>query len=639
MTVCLAHLLNGFNDNLSLPIAHCKSLESEVFGNFTFVNHPVPAVVIDSDSIPIGEAHTYVYHLKQGHRYHIYLTGEWANPAKHETDYDIYVYKISGMVATFYSSHTEAAGLPEQVGNDELGKYFIPPYTGTYYIVVKNDAVESSAAEAATLMVIEKIEPNQWVSRYMKGKVNEKPVAETNWAYEFVASADRIRLFIDVPSTLDMYEARLYIMGSSTGDRGWSLEGVPVAWGPGLLGVRSGFYGGFNFDPQGFRHLDAMASCERSGEDMVIDYEPPLKGELLYHLVLIAEYGSGTLEFVIQADFDQPDIELVDPPTRVEAGEPTEIEVMVEEDSGVDIVSISYSKDGSDVLRRVDVEQLEPGRYSGIIPGVQPGTVVEYVVEVEDVMGNKGEVRGNYKAIGRASLTLHLNDQELMGGEEAEVRGQLLPGGKDISINYTHGDEDFNFTVPTGELGIFNHRFKPGSTGEWQVVAQYPGDEDYLPAASEKLNFTVSSKKTELSCNASKDRVELKKRVTLYGEFSIEKEGVTVELTLKAKDQIDKLYAETSPSGNFSVDFAPDLKGVWYIKAKVDGDGLVYEGAESGTVELSVVNPSLTTTILRLPSAIAARTGFLIKPPYLYGVVGILGAAGGGIFFLLRRRM
>jgi len=254
-------------------------------------------------------------------------------------------------------------------------------------------------------------------------------------------------------------------------------------------------------------------------------------------------------------------------------------------------------------------------------------------------MGNKGEVMGNYTAIGRASLTLHLNDQDIMGGEEAEVRGQLIPGGKDILINYTHGDDSFNFTVQTSDLGIFNHRFKPGSTGEWKVVARYLGDEDYLPAVSENLNFTVGSKKTELTCQASKDRVELKKRVSLYGEFSVEKEGVTVEITLKAKDQIEMLYAETSPSGNFSVDFAPDSKGAWYIKAMVEGDGLVYEGAESGTVELSVVNPSLTTTILRLPSAIAARTGFLIKPPYLYGVVGILGAAGGGIFFLLRRRM
>jgi LPXTG-motif cell wall-anchored protein len=33
-----------------------------------------------------------------------------------------------------------------------------------------------------------------------------------------------------------------------------------------------------------------------------------------------------------------------------------------------------------------------------------------------------------------------------------------------------------------------------------------------------------------------------------------------------------------------------------------------------------------------------ARVGPFLKPPYLYGVIGIVGIAGGGIVFYLRRR-
>ncbi|MBA7659745.1 hypothetical protein ES703_67737 [subsurface metagenome] len=69
----------------------------DIFGNFTLVNKPVPAVPISSGEIPIGNASTYSYSLQGGRRYHIYLTGEWANPTTHLTDYDIHVYKINGV--------------------------------------------------------------------------------------------------------------------------------------------------------------------------------------------------------------------------------------------------------------------------------------------------------------------------------------------------------------------------------------------------------------------------------------------------------------------------------------------------------------------------------------------------------------
>jgi hypothetical protein len=170
------------------------------------------------------------------------------------------------------------------------------------------------------------------------------------------------------------------------------------------------------------------------------------------------------------------------------------------------------------------------------------------------------------------------------------------------------------------------------------VFAEYAGDEDYLPSASERLNFTVESLPTEISCGASRDRVELGGRVTISGEFSLEMEGVAVELVLKSKDSIKNLVATTSPKGAFSVIFEPDSVGRWSIKAMAQSDGLVYAGSESGVVELNVVNPSLTTTLLRLPSTLASRAGFLAEPPYLYGVVVAVGAAGGGVFFYLRRR-
>jgi len=272
------------------------------------------------------------------------------------------------------------------------------------------------------------------------------------------------------------------------------------------------------------------------------------------------------------------------------------------------------------------------------LPGVPPGTIVDYVFEAEDAMGNRQEARGSYEAIGRSSLRMSLGDINYFGGEEVTPRGFIDPAGREVDIKYVHGDETFNFTVLASDRGDFNHSFTPPSIGEWAVFAEYAGDEDYLPSASERLNFTVESIPTEVSCGVSRERVEQGGKVTISGEFSLEREGVAVELVLKSKDSIKNLVATTSPRGAFSLDFEPETLGRWSIRAKVQSDGLVYAGSESALVELNVVNPSLTTILLRLPSTLASRAGFLVEPPYLYGVIVAVGAAGGGIFFFLRRR-
>ncbi|TEU10310.1 hypothetical protein E3J20_04540, partial [Candidatus Bathyarchaeota archaeon] len=235
----------------STPSASGDSLTDTLFGNITVIREPVQAIEIAEDFIPVGEANTFIYYLEKGHKYHIYLSGEWADPTTHETDYDIYVYKLIGSAAQLISTHTEAAGLLEQVGNDELGQFFIPDSTRLYYFTIRNDALESSAAEPATLMVLEHIETNTWLDVWMEGKVNEQTVSDTLWSYEFVTSSPRIRVDLRVPISLDMYEARLYVMGNPAAGKGELMEGIPVAWEPGLRGELSGFYGGFNFDPQG----------------------------------------------------------------------------------------------------------------------------------------------------------------------------------------------------------------------------------------------------------------------------------------------------------------------------------------------------------------------------------------------------
>ena len=726
-------LLAGSIPGATLREAHGESLIDEVFGNFTFVGQPVKPVEIEEGEIPIGKAGTFTYDLEKGHRYHIYLCGEWADPKTHETDYDVYVYEITKTSANFRSSHTESAGLPEQVGNDGFGRYFIPGKTGTYYFNVRNDALESSASEAGTFFVVEHIDTDDWVSRRMRGKVDDRPVEETNWAYEFVTSAKRIRVQIDVPSTLDMYEARLYVMASPAAGKGQLLREIPIAWEPGLRGVLSGVYGGFNFEPQGFRHLDAMDSCEFNGEDMVIDYKVPVGGELLFHLALIAEYGSGTIDFLVQTDFEAPEIEVFDPPELVYEEAATELRLRVEDESSVEEVSLEYTVDGGENWLDGTVHPGEGGNYTGVIPPLDPGDLVEYRFTAVDSLGNVGEavgefevwgisridvtlydeeilggdaftVRGRLRPAGRElkvyyenstdifnftlstdytgffrhdftpertggwmfhleyegeenyhprstealnftvakrnfTLTCEVRDSKILGGDLVDVWGRLLPGGREVQLYYAQGDELHNFTVEASVSdGYFNHSFRPTATGEWRVHANCSGEVYYNPAEAEGVNFTVESVQPLLTCAVSKMRIENGKPVTLSGRFGIEKAGVSVVLFLRAPNGTKSLIASTSSGGEYTETFRPDSKGLWEIQAEVRSDGLVYETVTSSPVELRVITPSLTTTILRRASALAARGEFLARPPFLYGIIGIGIIGGGGIVFFLRRR-
>lgn len=616
---------------LSSPPASCEPMWPIMSGNKTVVDKPVEPVIIDEGQIPVGATWIYIYKLQADHTYHIYLLGDWADLAEHNTDYDIYVYEISGATAKFVSSHTESAGLPEQVGNDGYGRYFTPSRTGNYYFCVANDRSESSAAEVGTFIAIEHIDLNHWYSRRMQGKVDEEPVRETTWAYEFNTSADRIRVFVDVPSNLDMYEARLYVMAKPAAGKGALLNGIPVAWEPGLRGERSGFYGGFNFDPQGFRHVDAMGSCEHSGEDMVIDYEAPAEGNLLYHLVLIAEYFSGTVKFIVQTDFESPELQLIDPLTIVESGEQTVLEVSVRDETAVESLSLSYSTDGGGRWRQLTLIEEGDGVYSGEVPALGGGTMVDYVFEAEDEMGNVGEIRGSYKVMSSSDLELHLNEDEITGGESVKTYGYLTHGGKEVEIHYTHGNDVSNFTVTTDGPGYFSHVFTPDSKGEWQVAARFAGDNASHPAISETLSFAVTSLSTSLTCTLSDGEIELGEEVTISGAFSLEKAGLRVELTLAVAENTTKLSVETSSDGSYSATFKPDSKGAWKVRAGVQGDGFTYEGSESATAELTVVAPSLKTKVYRLPSV-------LVRPPYLYGLLGVIGGTAGGVVFYIRRR-
>ena len=100
----------------------------------------------------------------------------------------------------------------------------------------------------------------------MVGANCNSPTFLTNWAYEFETNASTVDLYVKVPNTLDMYEARLYLMNNAQSP---TLDDFPLPWEAGLYGNLSSPVGGYNFEPNSYRGV-AYASCEYMGQPMFL---------------------------------------------------------------------------------------------------------------------------------------------------------------------------------------------------------------------------------------------------------------------------------------------------------------------------------------------------------------------------------
>ena len=89
-------------------------------------------------------------------------------------------------------------------------------------------------------MIIENLECDQWVTCHLEGN-NNNSTLDKCWSYEFLTNASHIELYVTVPETLDVYEARLYLMNNA---QSFSLNGYPLPWEPGLYGNLNGKCGG-----------------------------------------------------------------------------------------------------------------------------------------------------------------------------------------------------------------------------------------------------------------------------------------------------------------------------------------------------------------------------------------------------------
>jgi hypothetical protein len=565
-----------------------------------FSSKPVSPVRIEESQIPISEDWTYVYSLTENRSYHVYCYGDWIDYSSDtaKTDYDIYVYDPQNQLV---ASHTESAGLPEHLGTTVDQPFFTPQKTGNYSFTIKNDARESDGEKGGTFMVVEHVDCNEWYQRYLQGKVNDIPVEDTGWAYEFCTNSSRVEVWIDVPGSLDMYETRLYLMANPSRDIGTTLNGVPLAWEPGLYGSLKSVkkpqatFGGFNLDDRGYKNPEAMASCEYPGQDMLINYTPPYKSEfILYHLVLLAEFGQGNVRFMVKTDFDAPQISLVDPVERAYPSDETTITANVSDETTLERVWLTYTGDNWLTSALVYMAEHQNATYKAVIPRQSAGTFVKYKVLAVDVAENHAEVLGNYSVKNPTQIEISLSQSICNVDETVIVNGSMSHGGAVVTLNYTCKDTELLRSVRADSNGFFSNLYTPSSFGVWKISAIWLGNQTCFGAVSDSEILAVSKIIPSLTCNVTAKFLNLGEEIIVNGTIDPIMSFAQIRLVItRSNGSTVETSVYTYVNGTFDAAFMPDSPGSWQVVVKFDGDNVRYGASQSYPINFVVEEKSI----------------------------------------------
>jgi hypothetical protein len=455
-------------------------------GNRTVVEKPMFPVSFNDSQIAIGQNWTVVEPLEKGRNYHIYCFGAWIdNSSRPKTDYDIYVFNPKGLLE---GEHTEAAGLPEHLGNTVNDPFFTPSETGNYSFVIVNAPGSSNSSQRGTFMAIENIQTNQWKTQYIEGKTSGNQSSfYTSWGFEFYAESPRIEVWIRVPDTLNVYEARLYVMSN---EKSLFLNDLPLPWEPGLYGNSTGKIGGYNTDTLGNRGV-AFDSCEYKGQDMLLNYTSSSTKKTQYHLVLIGKFGSGNVDFLVKTQFGNAKLAPTKFPARVYPGNESMVSYS-SNSTNLENAAISYSTDKWNSSKLIQMD-LSNKTCTAVIPPQKAGTLVQYKINATDEVANSLFAEGNFSVKDNSILNITLASESLHIGENITVNGVLTCNSVNASVTVSFSDLNATYIAKTRTMsnGTFTATFAANSTGVWAVSASFDGDNTTFACTSTTISADV----------------------------------------------------------------------------------------------------------------------------------------------------
>jgi hypothetical protein len=571
----------------------------------------------------------YRCYLEEGHKYHIFLVGDWITNNTDATDYDIEVRNPSNVVI---SINTESAGLPEQVANDQKHQYFVPAQSGDYRFLIYNDPKDSDGDDAAVFMIIEHLKMNTRYSTTLTGKPNVGAVYPPGYkvGYEFNTSEPEFLLYIQVPDPepvkgitgLDMYEARVYPMANPFIGEGYLIQNLGVPFGDLLNGLPSGSYGGFNTEIEGFRFSDMRISCESAGVDMRKKFTSPMSNgteedNVFYYMSLLAEYFEGEIEFYMKTDYRAVNMTLIDPPEVGYTGDTTIIKVEAESATKVDSMWLEYSTDSWKTKKTITLIE-KPDYWLAALPSFELHDLVQYKIYAEDEIDNRGLYTGSFTVMNKVELDFGISGSVVQGGQTVKLTGAATRPSINLVLNIEQGGTTQKINIQTDGEGVFSYDYKPTKIGEHDVTISYAGDEDYHSAVSREKSFRVDKRKLDLTCELGAAPYKNERTLTITGQVTPSVSGLAVEIMFVSPENSFVETVSTGREGGFSLTITPEVIGTWDMLPQLKVSEL-YDASQGSLISFEVEN--LTPVDIIVYKAMAFTT-----PPLMYVPIGLTAA-------------
>jgi hypothetical protein len=605
----------------------------------------IPNLGIYRDPVPLE----FRCFLETGHKYHIFLVGDWVtNDTEQATDYDIEVRNPSNVVV---SINTESAGIPEQVANDEKHQYFIPSQTGEYRFRIYNDPRDSAEGkeDAAIFMIIEHLEINTRYTKELFGKPNvgANYPSGNKIAYEFNTSSPEFILHIEVPDPypaegirgLDMYEARVFPMGNSFANIGYTLQGIELPRGlllnGTLLGENGleiskdealsressvGIYGGYNLSIPGFSFPDKKISCESAGVDMrrlieIRDANATDNSQNVFnYLVLLAEYFEGEVEFYLKTDFRPVNLTLIDPPEVGYTSDTTLIKVETESTADISSMWIEYSIDewkNNEIIELTD--QID--YWLAVLSSFNLHENVDYRIHAVDEIDNVGLFEGSFTVMNKVEIDFGVSGSVIQGGQTVKITGAATRPSINLKLNIEHGGTTKSINIQTDGDGVFTYDYKPTRIGEHDLTISYAGDEDYHSAVSREKSFRVDKRKLELETRIEDTPVKVERPMTVTGRIMPPVNGLEVDFVFVSPDTSFIETVTSSRDGTFSLTITPEVDGAWEMLPQLKISEL-YDASQGSLINFEV--QKLTPIDIVKFQALK-----FMEPPRLYVLIGL----------------
>jgi hypothetical protein len=408
---------------------------------------------------------------------------------------------------------------------------------------------------------------------------------------------------------------------------GYGLNGVGIPLGE-YFNVFKGAWGGYNTSVGGDRNILAMDSAEGSGDDLVFVYDAPTGGgNVFYYLALIAEHEEDTVDFIIQTDFSDPEITIVNPPELVIEDDDTEIIVTIEDEADIEEVWVKYTTDGENWSSGEDLRSVVDG-YEATLENYLAGDFVEYIVYAEDEFGNVGSTGSSFQVKRSATISCSIDDMTLMGDQYAVITGVTNLESAPLHATFTKGDSVVNFDIVTGEDGAFSLTFEPPVMGGWSFRASFDGDNISFPGEGNVLTFLASSQRTQISGALSDIFVKKGQPLTVSGSIDPIVPGMHVDVTLVSATASVSEKVSVADDGTYSFTFSPPETGIWNALSRY-GDGFTYESSQSGMLEFEVVPLTIVDKITMMYQTV-------IRPPFIYGAIGMVGLCISSVAYVKR---